>query len=85
MTAELAVVKQMLIVRGKALKMLILKSKEDNKKEILADVQSQGLKLGNRWIIREENTTTTQDLVFRDLLSGNNSRYAMLKGQHVNL
>ena len=53
MTVELAVVKQMLIVRGKALKALIVKSKEDNKKEILADVQSQGLKIGNRWIIRE--------------------------------
>ena len=83
--AKLVTVHKMLVVRGNALMQLMKETKnENNKKEILADVQAQGLKIGNRWIIREENTNTTQDLVFRDLLN-NNSRYAMFQGKHVNL
>ena len=39
-----------------------------------------GLRLGNRWLIREEETGAKESLVFRDIKSANkNHRYMMSK------
>jgi hypothetical protein len=49
----------------------------------LAHIKKNGLEIGDRWMIREENTT----LVFRDLIGSetSESRYVMEPDVQVNL
>ncbi len=49
--------------------------------QVLNYIRNNGLRLGNRWIIRQESSF----LVFRDLLSGGDKRYAMAANRYVDL
>ena len=53
--------------------------------EVLEKIKNSGIRLGNRWIIREEGTGSYEALVFRDLVSSGDTRYAMFKGRKTNL
>ncbi|CDW90555.1 UNKNOWN [Stylonychia lemnae] len=50
---------------------------------ILTYIRNNGLYLGSRWVIRQENPS--QALVFRDLQSGGDYRYAMFTKKYVDL
>ena len=53
--------------------------------QVLNYIRYNGLRLGNRWIIREEGTNSYEALVFRDLNSGGDKRYAMYANRYVDL
>ena len=78
----MVVAHKLLLQRGVALTKLInVTKKENNKKEIELDIQAQGLKIGNNWLIKED--ATTQNLVFEDVTK--KSMYWMVGGKNVTL
>ena len=80
--SKMVVAHKLLLQRGIALTKLInITKKENNKKEIERDIQAQGLKIGNNWLIKED--ATTQDLVFEDVTK--KSMYSMVAGKTVKL
>ena len=52
---------------------------------ILNYIRYNGLQLGNRWVIREEGTGSLEALVFRDMRSAGDKRYAMFRNRYVDL
>jgi hypothetical protein len=62
------------------LKLTILNGVEQAKTAILTHVRNNGIRLGNRWLIHEEGTGSYEALVFRDMNSPWDSRYAMFPG-----
>ena len=59
----MTVAHKLLLNRGAVLTKLInATNNENNKKEIERDIQAQGLKIGNNWLIKED--VATQNLVF---------------------
>jgi hypothetical protein len=58
---------------------------EQAKTAILKHVRNNGIRLGNRWVIREEGTGSYEALVFRDLTRSatRDSRYAMWAGRYT--
>ena len=73
------------------LKEFLPQPEEDRKKTIEATmeyIQKNGLKLGNRWWIREEASGDQDYLVFRDMISnkaGKDFRYIMFKEKQYNI
>ena len=54
-------------------------------RRLLNYIRYNGLYLGNRWLIREEGTGSYEALVFRDMRSAGDRRYAMFQNRYVDL
>lgn len=48
---------------------------------VQSEIKSKGLEIGRRWRIHEEMDA----LIFRDMITPGDNRYAMIKGRYRNL
>lgn len=54
------------------------------KQDVLTTIQNGGLRIGNRWLIREEGTNSYEALIFRDMKNVGDCRYAFWAGKFRN-